>query len=113
MKSKIYYNYEYNGKFRGIIDYKTLVILTAVFLVILSITNIFNVPFKITFWAICIVIPISMVLILCGNENESSLDVIHNIIRFYINAKIYCYKYNEIKRYKLKKGKVYKFKNKV
>lgn len=107
MKSTMYYNYEFRGKAFGIIDYKSLVIVFLTLFVILSVTNILNVPYKITFIVICAFSPIAAIIIFCGNENESSIDIISNVAKFYIKSGIYCPEYKNIKCERLEKGGIY------
>ncbi len=108
IKSKIYYNYEYKNKFLGIIDYKALVIFCTIIFTILGITSLFNLSYKISFIIIAIFIPIGLVFLFCGNNNESGIDVMLNVVRFYRKSNIYIYKYNEIRKSDFKNGKLYK-----
>lgn len=100
IKSKIYYNYEYQNKFLGVVDYKSLIIFTVIFFSIISVSSLFNLSYRIPLTLILLFSPIGILFILCGNKVESGVDVFINVIRFYIGAKVYIYNYSEIKKNK-------------
>lgn len=86
---RIYSNYRRLNKWMGIIDYKTLVCIVVYELVILSILKIININFIISFY-IFIMFSMPVIVALCINvKNESMIDVMILMIKFFINKKIF------------------------
>ena len=107
MKSRTYYNFNIKPKWNGIIEYKSLAVFFVSLLIILSISNWFNFSYKLTIIAIFSFIPFGSVILFCNTINESSLEIIMNVIRFYTRNKIYCKGYKLIKKQPVNFNKIY------
>ena len=109
MKSRIYSNYNISQKWKGILDYKIIAIVFFCTFIIITAIRISNFS-KICINILMIVfIPIFCILIFCNTKNESSIDIIRNVFRFYLKSKVYVFDSNDIKKYKNKFGKkIYK-----
>lgn len=109
MKSEIYSNYNLKNKWHGIIEYKSLAIFFCMLFVIFSISSLFNLSFKIVIILLCIILPIGAILLFCNTKNESSVDIIYNVMKFYFRNKIYLSNYRKESTWKF--NRVYIVKN--
>ncbi|MBR1883761.1 MAG: hypothetical protein IJ809_02270 [Clostridia bacterium] len=107
MKSRIYSNFDVKIKFGGIVDYKSIAIFVFIIFIIFSLSNYLNLDFKITFILICLSLPLGSVLIFCNTKTESSIDIIKNVVVFFLTSKVYVKGYNEIKKQKCNLANIY------
>lgn len=98
-EQRIYSNYKRNMKFLGIIDYKSLVVISMYVIVVISILRVL--PFSteiIIYMFMFLVVPVIAIFFININ-NESTIDVILIVIKFILNKK-YFVKLEYMKDYK-------------
>ena len=88
-KKEIYSNYKRQNKWLGIIDYKTLTIISIYCIVILYVVIKLNLSFTFSVNIFCILISPAIVILFVNGKNDSAVDILIIIIRFAINMKIF------------------------
>lgn len=88
-KKNIYYNFNRKNKWLGIIDYKSLLVIVIYIILVINAIRIFNISFNVaTYLLIFATLPVIVILTIDIN-NETCIDMLLIIFRFFINKKIY------------------------
>lgn len=94
MRNKInekvmYTSYKRNNKWLGIIDYKTLCVILIYVWLIINILELINLSFEKSLYIfLFLTVPLISIMLININ-NESTINVIISIIKFFINKGIY------------------------
>lgn len=97
-KKQIYINYDRKNKWKGLIDYKSLIIFIIYFLVIYNLTKLLPIKLEyIIYTNMFLNIPI-LALLCSFSDNDSAIDMIFTIIKYLFKRKIYVNEYDNIKK---------------
>lgn len=88
-KKNIYYNFNRKNKWLGIIDYKSLLIIIIYIILVINIIRIFNITFDIAIYLLIFATLPVIVIFTIDVNNETCIDMLLIIIKFFINKKIY------------------------
>lgn len=105
-EEKIYFfpeNYNKKEKFLGIIDYKTLIIVTIICLIVFYTLKyiVMNIKLKIALFIVLAGFP--TIIILIGINGENMVDFIKYILKFFISPRVYVYRKTEEENEKIYK----------
>ena len=88
-KKNIYYNFNRKNKWLGIIDYKSLLIIIIYVIIVINAIKIFNVNFNIAIYILILATLPVIVICTIDVNNETCIDMLLIIIRFFKHKKIY------------------------
>jgi len=89
IKYTIYSNYKRNNKWKGIIEYKTLLILAIYFLLSINIIKYFNFSFLTSAYVLLVLFIPAFAIVFIDVQNENGISALHVILEFYLKNKIY------------------------
>lgn len=106
IRGKVFQNFNRKNRWRGIIDYKSLVFLVVYVFGLWNLTKLFDISLITQIYILIIfTIPV-VVFVFAYIDEESVVDVLFNILKFYLRRKWYVYvlkeNVNVVVKYSLK-----------
>lgn len=88
-KKNIYYNFNRKNKWLGIIDYKSLLVIVIYIILVINAIRIFNISFDIAIYILIFATLPVIVIFTIDVNNETCIDMLLIILKFFINKRIY------------------------